>query len=851
MFLKFLKRFFSKNSDKKYIQNAYEVVGQINALEEKFQKMTDAEMFAYVPTIKQKISNGCVLNEVLPETFALVREAGVRSIGKRHFDVQLIGGMVLHDGDIAEMPTGEGKTLVATLAAVLNALLEKGVHIITTNPYLAGRDSESMGKIYNFLGLSVSCVLSTMSNTEKRAAYRSDIIYGTNSEFGFDYLRDHLHYKLIDMVQEQHYYAIIDEADSILIDEGRTPLIISGASATDTAIYQRINDITSLLTATNYEVDHKNKSVQLTDDGAENVESIIIKHKLIAQDSKLYDAENLHILHHIEQALKAQKLFKRDVDYIVKNGTAMIIDEFTGRVLQGRRYSDGLHQAIEAKEGLAIQPENEIIASITLQNYFRMYDKIAGMTGTAKTEERELQEIYSLNVRKIPPNKPLIRVDEEDVIFRTEKEKNKAIVSEIMKAHSKGQPVLIGTVSVEKSELISNLLEKEHIPHKVLNAKHDAQEAEIISDAGRIKAVTVATNMAGRGTDIELGGKMPLEVEEFDKHNEDANKVKELGGLLVIGTERHESRRIDQQLRGRAGRQGDPGRSIFFLSLEDDLMKLFGSAKLSVFLQKLGIRENEAITHPWITKAIQRAQQKVEMRNFELRKNLIQYDDVINKQRKIIYAKRLEYLTRGDFLNDDINATIAAFFQKLVEHSYDESCDEFDVDKIQTLVSELIGKEYKMSIQDNRHSKSHSKKIAEGLVDFTSDIIVKLREENDEFLTTIQNTLLSILDAFWREHLKFLEYLRIGINLRSYGQKNPLHEYNIEAFNAFQKMKNDINDAMAERIFMIIRYYENKDAAMEEKLKTSNVVNSDSGIRRNAECPCGSGKRYKHCHGKY
>jgi len=678
---KVLTKVFGTKHDRE-IKKIMPIVEQINSLEPKIEKLSDEELKAKTPYFKEKIKQGASLDDLLPEAFAVVRETSKRVLGMRHFDVQLIGGVVLHQGKIAEMKTGEGKTLVATLPVYLNALLERGVHVVTVNDYLAKRDAEWMGKIYNFLGLDVGVIVHGLDDAERKKAYQADVTYGTNNEFGFDYLRDNMKYSLEDMVQRDFYYAIVDEVDSILIDEARTPLIISGPSDESTELYYRVNQIIPFLKEDHYKIDEKAKAVTLTEEGVAQCE------RLLGVEN-LYDPANTELLHHVQQALKAHKLFKKDVDYIVKDGQVIIVDEFTGRIMPGRRYSDGLHQALEAKEGVKIESENQTLASITFQNYFRMYEKLAGMTGTADTEAAEFKKIYNLDVVVIPTHKPMIREDYPDVVFRTEEEKFKAAAKEIKEMHEKGRPVLVGTTSVENSEKLSALLKKMGVPHEVLNAKHHEREAEIVAHAGEKGRVTIATNMAGRGTDIVLG-----------------EGVRELGGLHILGTERHESRRIDNQLRGRSGRQGDPGSSRFYLSLEDDLLRIFGSDKIAGLMDKMGMAEGEPIEHPMLSKAIENAQRKVEAHNFEIRKHLLEYDDVMNKQREVVYALRKQIM-KGENLREEIYAYIEEISQRLAETYFDDktSPEEWDWDALDEALRVRYGVE--KSINQGRRSQTN------------------------------------------------------------------------------------------------------------------------------------------------
>ena len=738
------------------------------------------------------------LNEIIPESFALVREAAKRTLGERHYDVQLTGGIILHNGKIAEMKTGEGKTLVSTLPAYLNALTGQGVHIVTVNDYLAKRDSAWMGKVFNYLGLSTGCITNDLDDDERKKNYACDITYATNNELGFDYLRDNMKYDLNEMVQRGHNYCIVDEVDSILIDESRTPLIISGKLEDKTSLYETSNEIIKNLLKTDYELDEKNKNVILTDSGVDKIEKLLTQKKILKNDN-FYDPENLDLVHHINQALKANLIFKKNIDYIIRDGKVQIIDEFTGRVLSGRRFSDGLHQAIEAKENVKIEDENQTLASITYQNYFRLYKKLAGMTGTAMTESEEFFDIYKLNVVSIPTNKKMQRKDFNDQIFRTEKEKYNAIINKINECNTTGQPVLVGTTSIEKSEKISELLSQKNIDHNVLNAKQHEKEAKIIAEAGKTGAVTIATNMAGRGTDIKLGGNKDFFEEGITKESKefemDESKVKKLGGLYIIGTERHESRRIDNQLRGRSGRQGDPGATIFYISLQDELMRIFGGDSIDSMLKKIGLKENESVDHPWINKAMERAQKKVETRNFDIRKTLIKFDDVMNDQRQVIFSQRLKVLKEtdiGELLND--------FFEEILENlqnsivKYKKSNDE----KYLTEVKNITGN----SLNDEQ-LKQLASKDKENFAEEMKSLFLKKKDTRKKLLGEEENKILEkkiflqIIDFSWRSHLQYLEQLRQVIGLRQYGQKDPLSEFKKEAFVLFEglliKIKNRSN----------------------------------------------------------
>jgi preprotein translocase subunit SecA len=782
-------------------------VSAINALEPEVAPLDDAALAARTLALKARLVDGETLDDILDDAFATVREAAKRTLGQRHFDVQLMGGMVLHQGMIAEMKTGEGKTLVATLAAYLNALTGKGVHVVTVNDYLAKRDSEWMGQVYRFLGLTVGCIVHGLSDEERRAAYAADITYGTNNEFGFDYLRDNMKFRLEDMVHRPFNYAVVDEVDNILIDEARTPLIISGPAEDSSELYVKVDALIPSLVAEDYEKDEKARQVTLTDTGIGHMEALLGEAELLKQGG-LYDASSISVLHHVGQALRAHKLFQRDTDYIVKDGKVIIIDEFTGRMMEGRRYSEGLHQALEAKEHVTVQTENQTLASITFQNYFRMYPKLSGMTGTAMTEANELADIYKLEVIEIPTNLPCIRKDWDDEVYRTAREKYDAIITFIDEARTKQQPVLVGTVSIEKSELLAELLKKKNVPHQVLNARYHEQEAYIIAQAGRPGSVTIATNMAGRGTDIQLGGNVEMWVKQELAQLQDptlhAAKEAEIraevvraketvlaaGGLVVVGTERHESRRIDNQLRGRSGRQGDPGASKFFLSLEDDLMRIFGSERMDGMLQRLGLREGEAITHPWINKALEKAQQKVEARNFDIRKNLLRFDDVMNDQRKVIYEQRKELMSSDDVhpMVEDFRADVihGVVRKSIPEHAYPEQWNaaELHEEALRLLALDLPIAEWakEEGIADSeileRLEKASEAKAAAKIAQYGPEIM-RMAEKS---------ILLQLLDQVWKDHLLSLDHLRQAIGLRAYGQRDPIIEYKREAFSLFEDM---------------------------------------------------------------
>jgi len=767
----------------------------------------------------------------------------------------LLGGIILNQGNISEMKTGEGKTLVATLPAYLNSLTEKGVHVVTVNDYLAKRDSEWMSKIYNFLGVSVGCIINGIDDVSRKAQYECDITYGTNNEFGFDYLRDNMKYSIAEMVQRKHYFCIVDEVDSILIDEARTPLIISGPTEDNSSQYFLCNKLVNQLNKEHYDTDEKDRSALLTEKGIDFIEDKLRKINLL-KGASFYDPQNLSIVHHINQSLRANILFTKDKDYIIKDNQIYIIDEFTGRIMEGRRYSDGLHQAIEAKEGVQIQNENQTLASITFQNYFRLYEKLSGMTGTAMTESEEFYEIYKLDVVELPTNRPMVRKDFNDKIFRTEKEKFNAIIKQIVSANEKKQPVLIGTTSIEKSERISKILKEESIKHNVLNAKFHEQEAHIIAQAGRIGAVTIATNMAGRGTDIQLGGNLDLKIKEGgtndkvlvaktkQEHEEEKTKVLDSGGLFVIGTERHESRRIDNQLRGRTGRQGDMGASIFYLSLQDDLMRIFGSEKIDFMLQKLGLKEGESIDHPWINKALEKAQQRVEGRNFDIRKTLLQFDDVMNDQRKVIFEQRL-----GVIKNQNIYNVVNDIFDEIVENliseirNYRDSADVNSKKLIKTKTERLCG----TKIDDNdfnvwlSKSSSEQKEFLKNHFDQRRN--ARITTAGDEINKDVEKRIfLQNLDYEWRSHLQYLEQLRQVIGLRGYGQKNPLDEYKRESFNLFKDLLSKIKENLI--MFLI-----NIQVTKEDRPSQPQQPAPQEKISRNASCACGSGKKYKNCCG--
>ena len=797
--LNFLKKIFGSTNQRK-ISALNSTVEQINKLEESFTALSDTELKNKTNEFKKRLQDKDTLDIILPEAFAAVREASKRVIGQRHFDVQLMGGIILHQGKISEMKTGEGKTLVATLPVYLNSLQEKGVHVVTVNDYLAKRDSEWMGQIYQFLGLSVGCLTANVQDEDRKKIYNCDVVYGTNNEFAFDYLRDNMKLSLDEMVQRDFHYCIVDEVDSILIDEARTPLIISGPSETDSSNYFVCNKLVQELKVTDYQVDEKDKNINLTDSGIDSVESKLSKMKLL-QGSNFYDPSNLSLVHHINQSLKANILFIKDKDYILRDNQVQIIDEFTGRVLEGRRYGDGLHQAIEAKEGVPIQSENQTFASTTYQNYFRLYKKLAGMTGTAITEAEEFYDIYRLDVVEVPTNVVMSRKDLNDQIFRTEKEKLNAIVQDIKEARNNKQPVLVGTTSIEKSEKISNILKQEGIKHSVLNAKQHEKEAEIIQLAGCPESVTIATNMAGRGTDIQLGGNLDVRLKnatnnesEKELHKQDKEAVIQSGGLFVIGTERHESRRIDNQLRGRSGRQGDAGKTIFYLSLEDDLMRIFGSEKIDYMLQKLGFKEGESIDHPWINKALEKAQQKVEARNFDIRKTILQFDDVMSDQRRVIYEQRLDVMK-----TENIYSIVDNIFKEIIDNILLQSTnleeDNERKENIKNKIERVCG--IRMSDLDFKNFISSSKQKK---VELLENNFKNKRASRIDKITDINNQdierkiFLQNLDFEWRNHLQYLEQLRQSVGLRGYGQKNPLDEYKRESFGLFQNLLDKIKE---------------------------------------------------------
>jgi preprotein translocase subunit SecA len=828
------KVFGSKNE--RFLKKLRPLVERINGLEPRFAGLDDQEFPRQIVAWKEEVAKGRSLDDLLPEVYALVREAGKRVLSMRHFDCQLVGGIILHQGKIAEMKTGEGKTLVATLPVVLNALTGKGVHLVTVNDYLARRDAEWMGRLYNFLGLSVGVIVHGLDDVQREEAYDADITYGTNNEFGFDYLRDNMKFYKEQLVQRDLNYAIVDEVDSILIDEARTPLIISGPGEESTSLYGRIDAIIPLLKKeTDYTVDEKAKTAMLTDDGVARCEEIL-------KVDNLFDPANITLQHHILQALKAHAMFARDVDYIVKDGQVVIVDEFTGRLMPGRRYSDGLHQALEAKEHVKVEAENQTLASITFQNYFRMYDKLAGMTGTADTEAVEFRQIYDLDVMVIPTNQPMQRKDFPDAVYRNQSEKYAAIVQEIARLHQKGQPVLVGTTSIEKSERISGQLKKLHIPHSVLNAKQHEMEAEIVAEAGHKGRVTIATNMAGRGTDIVLG-----------------EGVREVGGLHILGTERHESRRIDNQLRGRSGRQGDPGSSRFFLALDDDLLRLFGSDRIAGLMDKLGMEEGQSIENAMISRAIENAQRKVEGHNFDIRKQLLEYDDVMNQQRTVIYSLRRDLMTTGEMEN-----VIEEFMDDVLDEVYapmeSGSRDNADAET-RSMIRSKLDEIFNLLRADHSTELPHREKAVEGIRSLLADL---KKDAGDQYAEILRFFLLDSLDRNWKEHLLNMDHLKEGIGLRGYGQKDPKQEYKREGFSLFQdllfRIKENTFQPLTRLQLQVVReeefkHEEQKDlqyAGGEEpgQEKKAPVRRAAPKVGRNDPCPCGSGKKYKQCCGR-
>ena len=884
------RKIFGTENDRK-LKKLRPIVDMINGLEKEYEALSNSALKSKTTEFKKRAQNGEKLDDLLPEAFATVREAAKRTLGQRHYDVQLIGGITLHTGEIAEMRTGEGKTLVSTLAAYLNALSGNGVHIVTVNDYLASRDAEWMGQIYNFLGMTVGCINNHEAyGNERKEAYDCDITYGTNNEFGFDYLRDNMKYTLDEMSQRGHTYAIIDEIDSILIDEARTPLIISGPTDDKSEYYRTINEFIPLITDDGYELDEKARTATFNESGNEQIENILRNQNLLEGDS-LYDIENVTIVHHINQALKAHKLFIKDKDYIIKKNEVVLIDEFTGRMMDGRRLSEGLHQAIEAKEKVDIKPENVTLASVTLQNYFRLYNKLSGMTGTAETEASEFAETYGLEVLIIPTNRPIQRIDNDDVIYRTEKEKFNAIVKEISAASKNNQPMLVGTVSIEKSESLSRFLKEKGIKHRVLNARFHEEEASIVAQAGVPGAITIATNMAGRGTDIQLGGNLDMRLEhEIPKDLSDTKRKKleekisnevenlkkqaiEAGGLYVLGTERHESRRIDNQLRGRTGRQGDPGRSKFYLSTEDDLMRIFGGDRLKAMMGKMGWEEGEELTNRFMSKAVERAQIRVETRNFDIRKNLLKYDDVMNDQRKTIFEQRMEFMT-----DDDVSDVIEDFRHQCCEDLIETYvpkkayAEQWDISSLTEKTKENLA----MDIPFSEWAKE------EGIAD--EEMLIRLKQSTDEAFEQLtggieskemqrieKQLLLQVIDQNWREHLQQLDNLKSVIGMRAYGQRDPLNEYKSEAFTLFDRLLTDLREGVTKAVTRLLinvqmqrqqerieKVQKIKDSARSPMDMMSITKDNDpqlsekdfEGISRNSPCPCGSGKKFKKCCGK-
>ncbi|MCA8881507.1 MAG: preprotein translocase subunit SecA [Rhodobacteraceae bacterium] len=917
------KKVFGTPNDR-LIKSVRPLVSQINALEPEFQALDDDGLKARTADLQVRARNGESLEKLLPEAFANCREAARRALGLRAFDVQLVGGIFLHRGNIAEMKTGEGKTLVATFPAYLNALSGKGVHIVTVNDYLAKRDADWMGKVYGALGLTTGVVYPQQPEVEKKAAYAADITYATNNELGFDYLRDNMKSDLAQMAQRGHNYAIVDEVDSILVDEARTPLIISGPSQDRSDLYKMVDRLIPEVDEEHFSLDEKTRNVTFTEEGNEFIERRLQVAGLLPEDQTLYDPESTSLVHHVTQALKAHKVFTKDKDYIVRDGQVVLIDEFTGRMMIGRRYSDGLHQAIEAKEDVTIQPENVTLASVTFQNYFRLYDKLAGMTGTAATEAEEFTEIYGLGVVEIPTNRPVARKDEDDQVYRTAREKFDAIVEEIRAAHQKGQPVLVGTTSIEKSEALSALLQKEKVPHNVLNARQHEKEAQIVAEAGKPGAVTIATNMAGRGTDIQLGGNVELRVlEAIDadphlhpdevrarieaEHAEDKQKVLDAGGLFVLATERHESRRIDNQLRGRSGRQGDPGRSSFFLSLEDDLMRIFGSERLDKVLQRLGMKEGEAIVHPWVNKSLEKAQAKVEGRNFDIRKQLLKFDDVMNDQRKVIFGQRMEIMEAED-VAEIVRDMRHQMIDDLVEKHIPPKtyADQWDGEGLYAAAIEKLGIDMPI-IAWTKEEGVDDEGIRERLYTASDEFMDKKMDEfgADAMRNIEKQMLLQTIDQKWRDHLLKLEHLRSVIGFRGYAQRDPLNEYKNESFQLFEGLLNGLREDVTQRLAHIRPLTEDERNAMIQQFLAQQQAatraadgegaSADGGAEvvslaaagaaaaaasgggdlataeapvplvegfdetdpatwgnpgRNEPCPCGSGKKFKHCHGR-
>ena len=903
-----IAKYLFGSANERYLKPLYKRIDLINSLESSLEGLSDTQLKARTPWLRDRLKAGESEDEILEDAFATVREAAKRTLGQRHFDVQILGGIILHKGIISEMKTGEGKTLVSTLPVYLNAISGKGVHVVTVNDYLAQRDAAWMGQIYKFLGLSVGCIIHGLDDEERRNQYNADVTYATNNELGFDYLRDNMKFSLEEMVQRDFHFAIVDEVDSILIDEARTPLIISGPTEDNSELYTKIDKLIPKLTPEDYEKDEKARSVAFTEIGTEKIEQLTRDSGLL-EEGNLYDINNVSLVHHANQALRAHIMFQRDTDYIVKDNAVVIIDEFTGRMMEGRRYSEGLHQALEAKENVQIQNENQTLASITFQNYFRLYPKLAGMTGTAMTEANEFSEIYNLEVIEVPTNVTCIRQDSDDEVYRTSKEKDEAIVKLLKECQGRNQPALVGTVSIEKSEHLSKLLKKANIKHNVLNARYHEQEAKIIAQAGSPGTVTIATNMAGRGTDIQLGGNLDMLVDQeisekvgtgaFEKKSsllrskvrENKEKTVGGGGLFVIGTERHESRRIDNQLRGRSGRQGDPGASCFFLSLEDDLMRIFGSERIDGMLKKLGLEDGEAIVHPWVNKALEKAQRKVEERNFEIRKNLLKFDDVMNDQRKVIYAQRKELMASED-VSEEISSMREHVIDELVARYIPEKAyaEQWETGALHKEISRIFGADLPVQdwakeegiaddeIRDRLHNILE-RRAAEKVANYGPDIMRSVEK----------SLLLQLLDQLWKEHLLTLDHLRQGIGLRAYAQRDPLNEYKQEAFGLFEEML----DALRERVTQVLSNVElqldegnetvfrhsqqemvetridpafsdidDDEEEMEAFTPSQTIKRRQAAekidpndpqtwgrVSRNQLCPCGSGKKYKHCHG--
>ena len=839
--VKFLSKFFTSNNQKE-LNRINKIVEKVNNYEEKIIKLKDQDFPIKTDELKNKIKNGTKLESILPEAFALTREASKRVRGERHFDSQIIGGVVLHEGKIAEMKTGEGKTLTIVLAAYLNALIEKGVHIVTVNDYLAKRDCEEMGKIYNFLGLSSGFINNDQDDYTRKKNYNCDVTYATNSELGFDYLRDNMSVNKEQIVQREHHFSIVDEIDSCLIDEARTPLVISGAAENKTSKYLSVDKMIKELNSEDYEIDEKDKNILLTNQGIDKVEKIFSSVGIL-KNNNFYDPENLNLVHHVNQALKANHLFEKGRDYIVKDGTLKIIDELTGRILEGRRYGDGLHQALEAKEKIDIQVENQTLASITYQNYFKLYSKISGCTGTAATESEEFFEIYNLNVVSIPTNKKMIRKDWNDLIFRTLDEKDSAIIKKIGECNKKGQPLLIFTASINKSEHYSRLLKNRKIKHTVLNAKNHEREAEIIANAGTKNSIIITTSISGRGVDIKLGGK--------ENKNNEKDEIKSLGGLFVIGTERMESRRVDNQARGRSGRQGDEGESIFYVSLEDDLMRIFGSESMNNILEKLGLKDGESIDHPWINKALERAQQKVEARNFDIRKTLLKFDNVLNDQRHVIFTQRNEVINSVEIFNYS-NNFLSEIIEQLIELK-NKNITGHKNDEFKNQVKSILGKSFELNEVENLtqlKNQEFKEKIEEKFKEKRNERIKNLSEEQAKELE--KRIFLQTIDLSWKSHIQYLEQLRQVIGLRSYGQRDPLIEYKKEAFNLFEKLLYKLKADLI-TILINLSIVSNINKNPQQNLKPDKIDPKYVGkkMRRNEPCFCGSGKKYKHCCGSF